>query len=107
MYVDMLRILLFSLLLALVNNARGSHISGGDISYQCVGQDSFLVTVDLYRDCSSNVSMTATEQAELTSTCGGNSKVTLNLVNVGGTEVSQLCSTQLPNSTCNGGTISF
>ena len=32
-----------------VQNANASHISGVDFSYTCVGQDSFLVTFNVYK----------------------------------------------------------
>ncbi len=80
----------------------GSHISGGDFAYECLGNDSFLITLNLFRDCS-GITMGNTQFVNFTSTCGGNTNATLNLINTNGTEISQLCAQQIPNSSCNGG----
>ena len=82
-----------------ISNA--THIAGGDISYQCVGQDSFLITVNLFRDCAATLGAPPTGNMTFTSTCGGS--VTANLVKQTSFEISQLCPTELANSTCNGG----
>ena len=34
--------------------AFGTHIVGGQISYECMGNDSFQITIKVYRDCQSN-----------------------------------------------------
>ncbi len=83
-------------------NTQASHISGGDISYECVGQDSFLVTLKLFRDCA-GIPAPTTGAMTFTSSCGGS--VAATLVNTSSSEVSQLCPTQIPNSTCNGGSL--
>lgn len=79
---------------------KASHVAGTDIQYQCVGQDSFLVTLNLFRDCS-GITVGATQNLNFTSSCGGTVNAIANQVSV--TEVSQLCPQQLVNSTCNGG----
>ena len=81
--------------------AKATHIQGGDISYLNIGQDSFLVTLTLFRDCG-GVSAPTTVSMNLTSTCGGN--ITPILTKQNSVEISQLCPAQIPNSTCNGGT---
>jgi hypothetical protein len=83
------------------NTVQASHISGGDISYVCVGQDSFMVTINLFRDCA-GITAPATAFMNFTSTCGGTA--TASLTKQSFSEISQLCPTQIPNSTCNGGT---
>ncbi len=35
-----------------IGNAKASHIVGGEVTYQCLGNDYFKVTVAYYRDCS-------------------------------------------------------
>ena len=37
--------------LAFSFTASATHVAGGDIRYQCVGQDSFLFSLNFYRDC--------------------------------------------------------
>lgn len=82
-------------------SAKATHISGGDISYVCVGADSFLITLNLYRDCA-GVGLGTSATVNFTSSCGGSASVSLTEIRTG--EISQLCPTQIPNSTCNGGT---
>ncbi len=38
-------------LICLFFNAKATHIVGGDLSYQCIGNDQYIVTVKIYRDC--------------------------------------------------------
>ncbi len=86
----------------------GSHVSGGYFSYECLGNDEYLVTLNLFRDCS-GITMPNSVTVDFTSTCGDNLTATLNLVDPGtvsgGTEISQVCAPQLPQTTCNGGTL--
>ena len=46
---------LFIVLVCLLNSnmANASHLMGGEITWKCVGQDSFLVKVVVYTDCNS------------------------------------------------------
>lgn len=83
-------------------NLQATHISGGDISYKCIGQDSFLVTLKLFRDCA-GITVGTTAAINAVSSCGGNISAVLTQQTF--SEVSALCPTQLSNSTCNGGTL--
>lgn len=80
-----------------------SHISGGDISYECLGNNQYKITLNLFRDCS-GITMSNSESISLQSSCG-TQNLTASLVNPGGTEISQLCAEQTPNSTCSGGNL--
>ncbi|UTW67999.1 gliding motility-associated C-terminal domain-containing protein [bacterium SCSIO 12643] len=91
--------------LGFIQNTNASHISGLDFNYQCIGQDSFLVTLNIFRDCS-GIPAPNNVTINFTSTCGGNINQLFNKINgPNGTEVSQLCPTSINNSTCNGGTL--
>ncbi|MBK7942655.1 MAG: hypothetical protein IPJ87_12410 [Flavobacteriales bacterium] len=82
--------------------AGANHYSGGSITYQCLGGNQYLVNLDLFVDCSGvdPIPQNLTFQSD----CG--TTFTLNALPVPpGTEVSQLCPTSLPNSTCNGGAL--
>jgi hypothetical protein len=61
------------------NSSNASHIVGGHIEYECVGANSLLVHLYLYRDCS-GITMPTTAQVNSTSTCGSTSTMTLMLV---------------------------
>ena len=55
--VKLVCLLLLTVLMNL-SQAYASHISGGEITWKCIGQDSFLVSLDIYRDCN-GVTLTA------------------------------------------------
>ncbi len=80
---------------------KASHISGGEIYWQCIGPNQYQVTMVLYRDCA-GIPVSLTETIQVTSPCGNQ---TVTVTTPGGTEISQLCDAELPNSTCNGGTL--
>lgn len=94
--------ILFSLALcASAVAARATHFSGGEIYWDCLGNNQYEITLVVYRDCAGiNVDPNVTLQ--LQSPCGNTSVV---VSTPGGTEISQLCGAELPNSTCNGGTL--
>ncbi|MBK9175110.1 MAG: hypothetical protein IPM46_02000 [Flavobacteriales bacterium] len=83
-------------------NARADHFSGANITYECVGVNQYRITLDLYLDCAG--SPLTPQSLNFVNNCG----VTFTLNNlplVLNEEVSQLCGSQLANSTCNGGTL--
>ena len=89
------------LLLAAALAGRATHFSGGEIYWTCLGNNQYQITLMVYRDCAGiNVDPNVTLQ--LTSPCGNTS---MTVSHSGPTEISQLCNTELPNSTCNGGTL--
>lgn len=96
---------------ALAIPAKASHVAGVDITYQCLGNDSFLITVNVFRDCQ-GISWTAqTINVNFSSTCGQNFNITMPTTNpvvnnqAQGTNVSQLCPNSLSQSSCNGGSL--
>jgi hypothetical protein len=96
--------LLFILFLIFSLRVNASHISGGDIAFECLGNNQYKITLNLFRDCS-GISMSNSELMTASSTCGNTINFTAQLQNPGGTIVSQLCSSQMPNSTCSNGTL--
>lgn len=91
-------------LLFSANVAKASHIAGGDINYVCLGNNQYQINLNLFVDCL-GFDPGASQTITFTSTCGGSATATVNVTNPGGTEISQLCPSQLNNSTCNGGTL--
>ncbi len=91
----------FSILVLLLmsSNSFASHIMGGDITYTCLGNNVYEVTLTLYRDCFGATLSTISQNVDFTSSCG-NQNVQLPYVST--TDVSQICPTA--TSTCNGGT---
>ena len=96
------RSLLLSASLFLGLQATASHVSGGEITYTCLGNNQYEITLTLYRDCS-GISMASSEDIDLVSDCGQTLSVNLPQNSSSVAEISQLCPTDLPNSTCNGG----
>lgn len=81
-----------------------THIAGGNIGYSCTGNpNEFLITLTLYRDCS-GVSAPTGPSIQFSNDCGlTNPFLTLSLQS--SSEVSQLCTPEIPNSTCGTGTL--
>ncbi|MCB0791653.1 MAG: hypothetical protein KDB97_07800, partial [Flavobacteriales bacterium] len=83
-------------------SVRAAHYSGGSLTYQCLGGNQYLVTLDLFVDCSGVAPIPQT--INFASDCGTSFSVA-NLPVPAGTEVSQLCAASIANSTCNGGAL--
>jgi PKD repeat protein len=80
---------------------QATHISGGEIYYDCLGGNQYRITLVVYRDCA-GINLDASYQLDVQSPCGNK---TVTVSTPGGTEISQLCQAQIGNSTCNGGTL--
>lgn len=89
------------LCLAFAVQARATHISGGEIYYRCLGGDQYEITLVVYRDCV-GIQLDASYPINITSPCGNKS---VQVSTTHGEEISQLCDLELPNSTCNNGTL--
>lgn len=88
-----------------VKSVNASHVAGVDFNYVCVGQDSFLITLNVFRDCS-GIPAPTSPTVTFSSSCGSSFSQSLVLQNGStGTEVSQLCAASISNSTCNGGSL--
>jgi len=78
-----------------------THISGGEIYYDCLGGNQYKITLVIYRDCA-GIALDNSYDLNIASPCGN--KV-LTVSTPGGVEISQLCGLELPSSTCNGGSL--
>ena len=84
--------------------ANATHVAGADITYEHVGGNSFLITVNIFDDCGSTANVGSTITVDFTNSCGlASFSQTFNQIS--STEVSQLCPSEQPNSTCNGGNL--
>ena len=93
---------LVTLLLILMGlGASATHMSGGEIYWECIGPNQYRISLVVYRDCA-GINVDPSYNLQLTSPCGNRN---LTVTTTGGTELSQLCDIELPNSTCNGGTL--
>ncbi|MCB9169129.1 MAG: PKD domain-containing protein [Flavobacteriales bacterium] len=81
--------------------ASATHIGGGEIYWNCLGNGQYEITLVVYRDCI-GIELDPAYDLDVTSPCGD---MTVHVTTPGGVELSQLCDQELPNSTCNGGTL--
>ncbi len=91
---------IFMLLLS-ANQAEASHVMGADLSYVCNGNNNYTVILRLYRDCC-GIDLTGPETMTAFNGCTNTAGPTFTLTMQGGsgTEVSELCGSQLAQSTC-------
>ncbi len=83
------------------NEAKASHAMGADITYRCLGNNQYEVTMSFYRDCS-GIPAPLTMDLQIDNTCGFNAiTIFLNPTPGSPTQISPLCPSAL--STCNGG----
>lgn len=88
-------------IMAMSDRSAATHISGGEIYWNCLGGNQYEITLVVYRDCA-GINLDPNYTLPITSPCGSTSVF---VTTPGGTEISQLCDLQLPNSTCNGGSL--
>ncbi|MFZ7113793.1 MAG: T9SS type A sorting domain-containing protein [Bacteroidota bacterium] len=87
-----------------LNTSKASHMAGADLTYEYIGNNQYLVTYTLYRDCA-GIDAPLTESLQVGSTvCGSgvSQSLTLNQVPGTGQEISLNCPGN--PSTCAGGT---
>ena len=92
------------LLCGTANEAHASHLVGADITYECISNGQYVITLTLYRDCGGIAAPTSATINIGSDNCNlAVPAVTLPQdPALSGIEVSQLCPDELPNSECNG-----
>jgi hypothetical protein len=70
-----------------------THIMGGDITYTCLGGNTYEVQLSIFRDCN-GISMGSQETINLVSPTCGNFSVSVNLLAGSPTIVTPICSTE-------------
>ena len=96
------RIFIVVVLGCLWRTAGAQIVLGGNFTWECLGADQYEVTFTLYRDCFGTPGdPTATDVLVYPSGCGEVPfSIAMDLVS--STEISDLCPTELPNSSCGG-----
>ncbi|CAG5078240.1 gliding motility-associated C-terminal domain-containing protein [Parvicella tangerina] len=99
----MYKILLLFIGLTAFFRINASHIPGGNITYECLGNDQYVITLTLFEDCGTAFIANGPINIDVSNDCGitGLTQATLQNV-IYAEEVSQLCDAQLPFSECNG-----
>ncbi len=80
----------------------GTHAMGSDITYKCLGGNTYEITLTIYRDCVGSA-LTPTQNIFISSSSCGVAQFVITAPRVSLTELSPLCPIQQPLSTCNGG----
>ncbi|MAR68722.1 MAG: hypothetical protein CL833_15855, partial [Crocinitomicaceae bacterium] len=89
-----------------ISFAFASHVPGGNITYECIGPNQYLITLTLFEDCGTAFTSNTNQTIDIENDCGYTGLTSLSLTNtVFQQEVSQLCDSQLPSSECSGGTL--
>ncbi len=78
-----------------------SHSMGSDLTYRCLGGNTYEITLSFYRDCA-GIPADQSATIDFTSSCFPDAYAILNLIPNTGQEITPLCPSQV--STCNGGT---
>lgn len=95
--------LLYVVVLGAWNPSHATHVAGADISYTCLGNNQYQVTLNVYRDCE-GINSSILQVLQLTNGCNPDTASTL-VFQSSASEVSQLCPSELPNSSCSGGAL--
>lgn len=92
----------FFLILALCNTEKvqASHSMGSDLTYRCLGGNSYEITLSFYRDCAGVEADTAA-LIHFESSCYGDDTLTIYQIPGTGQEISPICRND--TTTCNGG----
>lgn len=81
---------------------RAEHLPGGSITYECLGGNTYTVTLTLYRECSGEAMIP--QALQFSNDCGVS--FTLGeLLPLEVVDVSPICNAQAGNSNCNGGSL--
>ena len=97
-------ILIFITQLIFSSSFFASHVPGGNITYRCLGNNQYEITLTMYEDCGSAFETNSNESIDIVSSCGDN--LSLSLTNtIFQQNISQLCPSSLAQSECNGGNL--
>lgn len=84
--------------------AQATHAVGTDLTYTCLGGNDYEITLTLYRDCDGVAAPNAPDVSISSASCGQSTTLTLSQAGVP-QEVSPICPANLPQTTCNGGSL--
>ena len=82
-------------------NLNSTHAVAFDIEYECLGNNQYKIALNFYRDCAGTSAPSNIDLSVSSVSCGVKEIVYLNLVS--NKEVSQICGSQINNTTCKGG----
>ncbi|NQX91155.1 MAG: hypothetical protein HRT74_03300, partial [Flavobacteriales bacterium] len=101
-----LSVLLFAIAMCFSQQISANHILGGNVTMECLGGDTYGVTLTIYKDCFGATAAPNTESVFiLPSGCAGVLPFSINTNLQSVTEISELCPTEAVNSSCAGGAL--
>jgi hypothetical protein len=71
-----------------------THIMGGNITYQCIGNSTYKLTAEIYRDCNGIMLQSSLPLTVSSASCGQSFTVTLELIPSGPEIVTPICATE-------------
>ena len=81
-----------------------SHVPGGNISYECIGPNTYVVTLTVLEDCGTAFIGNSPQSINVNNSCGLTFPTNIGLPIVTyQQEISQVCNQQITQSECNGG----
>jgi gliding motility-associated-like protein len=97
------RVLAIAALYFLSYSAQANHVLGGNLTWDCLGGNQYTITMRIYKDCfGASPALSAENLFVFPTGCVLNPQnITLNLIST--TEISNLCASELPSSSCLGG----
>ncbi len=98
--MKVLRLLSVVILLLIAHSTYATQVLGGHISWQCLGGNQYQITFVQYKDCFGATPAMPTENVSLFPTGCGALPFSLILTFQSQTEISELCPSELANSTC-------
>lgn len=97
------KLLFTAAFMMLLGNLTANHILGGNITYECLGANQYGITLTLYKDCFGATPAPVQENLFFIPNAGCALPFSATLPLQGETEISDLCASELVNSSCNGG----
>jgi len=96
------RLLSIALFLLAFNQAEASHIVGAEMTYTCIGPNTYEITLNIYWDCGAIATLENSYDIDYSSiSCGQSGIFTVTQTNPVGVEITPICSSV--QSTCSGG----
>jgi len=79
----MKRIAFFALaFLTFISTSQASHVPGGNITYECVGPNQYLLTLTLFEDCGTAFTSNTNQTIQIANDCGCTSLTSISMPNL-------------------------
>lgn len=98
-----IRNLLFVMSILLSIDVAANHVMGGNISYTCLGADTYGITLTVYTDCFGGTPPIAQENVFFIPQNNCTLPFSVNLQYQTTEDITDLCASEIVNSSCNGG----